>query len=654
MLQRNLDFDSSLVGIDLISTDVFDTLLLRKGKSQRSRTAAGEAIFASRLRLRGRPVDASVLVDARMAAERCAYRALNTGEGGGEVRLTDIVQRQLSILGLPLDLVDERMAIELEIERKVLFANGVLAMRLRRYRSMGIRVVAVSDTGLSGVQVQSLIDHFHGPGLLDCIYSSADEKLTKRHGALFAEVLKREGVAANRSIHIGDDFEADKRVPEQMGWNAVHIPKSSRARLVAKADGAVTEVSRWTKKRLATNSVPPGAVNDAFVFGHDVFGPIVAEFCLRIWLYCEQASASSDATVLFCARGGIGIRHAYERLIDRLSLPCSTKRENLLVSRLVAARSAVITRDNAVLDELSREFSGDTFADVARALAFREHDLPDTWRGDFARERFFELLDTEPGKRVVGDISYQNDLFKQHLSDISALGSRMILCDTGLYGSTQRLLAAGFPDQRFETIQFARSNYKKLSVQHFSRVAGLVVEQDSYNLLQPRSSVLRYWQLVESLFEPRTASVRQLHVGFDGRVAGNGGDIRYGAIDPTAGNPLLAGAIDYIDRLADGTSIFSDVDRAWFRLRRSITNPSPADIGVLGVGPRSIDFGRPETKDVVAGATTSSVGEKIARIKSQMWREGAIARDFPRLRPALLGALEMTHIMRGLNERFLR
>jgi predicted HAD superfamily hydrolase len=136
---------------------------------------------------------------------------------------------------------EKRIAIEIEVEKRALFANGDFAMLLRRHRQAGVRVVAITDTGLSGEKVGELIDHFHGPGLVDEIYSSADLKASKRQGDLFSLVLKTEGVDASRTLHIGDDLLADCLVPKGMGIQTIHMPKNRLKRLVSKGNGALAE-----------------------------------------------------------------------------------------------------------------------------------------------------------------------------------------------------------------------------------------------------------------------------------------------------------------------------------------------------------------------------------------------------------------------------
>ncbi|MBD9449527.1 MULTISPECIES: hydrolase [unclassified Rhizobium] len=653
MLRQSLAhlLQGPLDGIDLISTDVFDTLLLRQPRSQRSRVMQAEQRFARLLRDEGILVRADHLFRARQMAERFAYRALNVGGGVGEVRLVDIIQRQLAVLGLPERLLERRIALEMAIEKVSLSANEKLARVLRLHRQTGIRVVAVSDTALPTRQLTELINYFHGPGLIDNVYSSADVGESKRFGRLFSRVLDKEGVAPSRLLHLGDDYLADCAVPRNMGINALHLPKGRLRRLAARADGARAEAIRGVRKGVMRTSGRLPDLDDRAAFGREVFGPIVAQFCLYIWLYAREAETRGSCALLFCARGGIGIREAFEKLLAKLDLPLEIRRENILISRLVAARAALMQQSPAVLDELGREFRKNTFADVANALGGRTYDLSGPWQLPFDPSHFFAMIDTPEGYVVLDDIAKQNELFKRHLDVVAGDASRIVLCDTGLYGSTQRLVAAGLPERTFETIQFARCNYKGLSEDHFPQVTGLVVEENLYNPLRVETVILRYWQIIESLFEPAIPSVRHFSESGDGTVYCNAGNIAYGEVDPSDGNLLLAGVLKYIERIGSGAEIMSDADLAWVRLKQAITNPGAFDMMALGVGARSVDFGRPESVYVLKQSAAPELGKRLTAVKSQLWREGAIARDFPFLKAALLPALEMAHIVRGVSAR---
>jgi FMN phosphatase YigB (HAD superfamily) len=639
--------------IEMISTDVFDTLLLRSSRSERARIMTGERLFSNLLAQRGWHIAADVLVEARLQAQRLAFRGLSLRGIAGEARLVDIIGRQLTVLGLPPFLAAERLRIELQVEKGSLVANKRLGNILRAHRRAGTRIVAISDTTLPTEGVIELIQYFHGPELVDHVYSSADHGLTKRDGGLFLAAAQRENVPLDRIVHIGDDLLADVQTPAAKGITVYHAPRHAYRRYLRATNGVLTEVGRITRGRARAAKATTPFEDDTHSFGYRVFGPLVTQFCLLIWLYAVEADAGRKPCLLFCARGGVGIRQAFERVLAKLSLPLGVRRENFMISRLVAARAALLARSHSALEELHREFRGSSFADVAMALGGRSYELSHEWHQPFHPESFMTLLHGTSGAKVLADIEKQNALFTRHFAQLTDNSDRIILCDTGLYGSTQRLLASAFPDLHVETIQFARSNYKGHGEEHFPKVTGLIVEQNVYSLFNVKSCVLRYWHLIESLFEPSVPSVRLFMEDGLGRVEANCGDISFGVLDPSVNNPLLAGALAYVETLPPdgGAAALRDAEVAWHRLHRAITRPSEAELRCLEVGDRSVDFGRPDVLRIFAHGQSETFARRLMSLKAQLWREGAIARDFPILKHVLLPTLSTIMALRGLSTR---
>lgn len=648
---RLAELVGSADGIDMISVDVFDTLLLRTVRSARSRIVHGERLFSSFLRARGRHIEPTLLSTARWEAERLAFRTLAV-RGSGEARLLDVIDRQLSLLGLPLSVRAARLAIELDVEKASLVANRTLAAVLRARREKGSRIVAVSDTMLSSADLCELIRHFHGHDLVDQIYSSADQGRTKRNGDLFPRVAEAEGVSLGRILHIGDDPHADVCRPSALGLTVIHTPRPIWLGYLRKANGGLVAAQAALSRPKRSSGSAAAAPENAYTFGRIVLGPIVTQFCLLIWLYAAEAETGDEATLLFCARGGVGIREVFERVVAKFSLPLGMRRENIMVSRLVAARAAVLVRSASALEEVAREFRGRSFLDVASALGGGRYELPDEWKQPFRAEDFFAMLFDDRAKAALSDIRMQNALFERHFAKLRGHACRILLCDTGLYGSTQRLLVSAFPTLRIESIQFARANYKGHNEEHFKQVTGLLVERNRYSPLDVRSSVLRYWHLVESLFEPAVPSVTSfLDEGED--VVANCGDIRFGFVDPSLGNELLSGALSYVDSLPPdgGATTLRDVEIAWLRLKRAITRPTAGELRCLEVPGRSVDFGRPDVLQALPAEQPRPVLSKLASLRFELWREGAIARQFPVLKHALLPMLDSVHSLRGIMAR---
>lgn len=637
----------------VLSTDVFDTLLLRTRKSERSRLLDGERQFSQLLAHEGLQIDPYVLLDSRIRAQRLAFKALALCGGKGEVRLSDVIDRQIAMLGIPAIFAAKRATIELNVEKSALGANKNLRALLQVCRRAGMRIIATTDTILTSDQVDELIRYFHGPDLVNRVYSSADFGLTKRSGELFLAVAQAENVPVHRIMHIGDDPLADVKMPSGNGIQTCPMRRSKIHRYFRHADGGWTEARRLRHSYAKTRNAPRSTQDDPMAFGLNVFGPIIAEFCLSIWLYAHQAERNDKACLLFCARGGVSIRELLERLLLRLRLPLEVRRGNLMISRLVAARAALLVGSNAAIEELDREFRQCSFADVATAIGGRKYALSSAWHQPFRAREFQTLLFTDTGAALLGDLHKQTTLFKGHFENLIGDSERVILCDTGLYGSTQRLLANALPNINLETIQFARSNYKGLGEEHFPNVAGLITERNYYSPFSVRSCVLRYWHLIESLFEPAVPSVRMFSTDGSGKVIANCGDITYGVIDPSASNNLLTGALSYIDALqpGDGSAVLNDAEVAWHRLKRAITRPTDADLCCLEVGPRSIDFGRQEARRIFAGGSDETPIRTLMSLKGQLWREGTISREFPFLKHALLPLWGSLQSLRGVLAR---
>ena len=386
--------------------------------------------------------------------------------------------------------------------------------------------------------------------------------------------------------------------------------------------------------------------NDRARFGETVLGPILAEFAFRLWLFAESQPA--DARLLFCARGGLRMRLLYETFLNSIGRSSPLPVDDLMVSRLVAARPALLARAPAALDEIGREFEGESMRKVMAALVQADLPLSPPWDEVFERERFEQLFwsrDREI-RAARAAIAAQARLFRRHLDEKSG-GQKIILCDTGLYGSTMRLLQAAYQRRNMYCVMFARSNYKGFDSGHFARTSGLCVESNFYSAFDLRSSVLRFWQLIEHVFEPDLESVRAFHVGEDGRPRSN--LERPGwrdAVGPRE-SEIFAGVLAYVVSLTPEDfwqRIYDDGARAWPEFKRRVTRPRLSDLALLSIGERSRDFGRLDKVESVAAGSAPSV----AQIKASLWREGAATRAHPALRALLHGGIELAHGVRQL------
>ncbi|MEX3937769.1 hypothetical protein AB4Y32_39750 [Paraburkholderia phymatum] len=645
---------------NLVSTDIFDTILLRRPVSERRRMSMIARVFVSRVSTDIDGPTAAIVRRARWEAQHSAYKELDTSGRRGEVRIEDILERQVILLGLPRDHIAELIRAELLVEQKLLHPNRALIGRLEELRGRGVRVIGISDTSLSASHLQSLMEAVIGRNVLDRLYTSADLQLTKRSGEIFTAVLREEATPFSDLIHIGDDRHADVRMPRKLGAACLHLPRSSRHVALRRLDGTLFEALRRRSEFPKAPRRNDGRTDYLRRFGERTLGPIVAEFCMRLWLYLSTASTSEQTTVAFCARGGLNMRVAFEAFMRSTGLPLDMRRSDLMISRVVAARAAILAESAAASDELAREFSGATMADTARAVAAIDDIFGPEWNTSFEAQGFFKLLrGTAAGRRVRQMLEEQDELFVSHLRHCIGKAKRIILCDTGLYGSTLRLLQAGHPEFEWECVLFARCNYKGFDASHFARTAGLSVDKDGYNPFEPRTSVLRYWHLIEALFEPRLPSVR-FFTWHDGIAQSNLEQAGWREILETERSPALSGVIAYLDAL-DSKDWFrrlaSDTDLAWPTIHAALIFPDAIGSAALRVVDRSRDFGRDEVVHSPDAAPATSLVKRMGQARTALWKEGAVALMFPALRWPLQLGIESAYCARSacrLMKRWMR
>jgi hypothetical protein len=329
-----------------------------------------------------------------------------------------------------------------------------------------------------------------------------------------------------------------------------------------------------------------------------------------------------------------------------------------MISRLVAARAALLKRDPSVVETLKTEFSSSTMAEIGRALAQAEMALGSAWEKPFEPSTFFHLLASTPeGRDLEKRLAQQNELFASYLEKLVQDKKRLILCDTGLYGSTLQMLEGGFPQWNWEQLFFARSNYRALDRSHFNRTIGLMLEADIYDPFKSETAILRFWHLFEFLFEPALESVKTFEATPGGGVRSNLEIDDWRRVMETSRSLLLEGAFDYLRALPEKgwlARVLEDEPRAWARLKRVLLFPRPSEVKLLAIRDRGADFGRNEIIKAVETGAPRDIRGKMALLRSTVWKEGTLAAEFPVTRLGFQAALEAAFTARALVRRLAR
>ena len=220
------------------SFDVFDTSLIRK-------VAVPTDVF----RLMGRLIaqnngaidEANFIEDFLSARIRAEETAKSNREETNLNQIWEVLRETMP--QLPLAATSSK---ELDVERKLLLPNSIIAKQIARLRSTGARIIFTSDTYLPEEFLREQLLRYGLAEESDAIYASSAAGVTKWAGGLFKLILSREGIAAEELHHYGDNPHSDVSVPRRLGirttlvahsrfnrWERAVLSKDIHSRLAA-------------------------------------------------------------------------------------------------------------------------------------------------------------------------------------------------------------------------------------------------------------------------------------------------------------------------------------------------------------------------------------------------------------------------------------
>ena len=208
---------------DVISFDVFDTLLVRK-------QVTPSLLFADiekRCKRKG-------FARARMCAERKISRAFDR-KGVGETSLDEIYAKIPHFADL--------QKVELESEFEGLLANQEIVDVWNRAKALGKRRVIVSDMYLPRSFVEARLRE-NGIDGWDGFFISSERKVRKSTGKLFKIMLDEMGVDPCRVLHIGDNPYSDSYQANEAGMVAYLYSKDEKDSAL---DSVLCPQIQWSK-----------------------------------------------------------------------------------------------------------------------------------------------------------------------------------------------------------------------------------------------------------------------------------------------------------------------------------------------------------------------------------------------------------------------
>lgn len=328
--------------VDLVSFDIFDTLLLRP-----SRTPDAVLRYVGRVVLKSYPT-AHGFFERRKQAETAARAAK---QFAGDVDIDEIYAHFPNSDDWSDEAIEHVHRLELLSELRISQPRRAGVEAVRVAREAGKRIIAISDTYLKRSFVERLLAAA-GVEPLDELYISSERQARKDHGDLWQLVMQSERVTPGRWLHIGDNEHSDVQLPSDRGIGIFHVMNPT----TLFEERGFSRTAPATAARWGTDLALGPLVNqiggDPFLpqhawdaihldtpweVGHAVFGPIL--FAFTSWIATHPTTRHLNH-LYFLSREGFTLRRCYEMVrtyCDDLDLPQSSY---FLTSRRMAMSAA--------------------------------------------------------------------------------------------------------------------------------------------------------------------------------------------------------------------------------------------------------------------------------------------------------------------------
>lgn len=285
-----------LFDYDIISFDIFDTLLLRKVSDPKD-------IFM----ILGAIHNIINFYDIRIKAERDARQIHKSLYGNTEIDITDIYELIEKRTGL-----NSSIGIETEfgLECELCFANPYMKRIYNIARTYNKRIVLLSDMYWPKEYLEKLLNK-NNYNYFESLFVSCDYKGSKTNGILFQSLITKVG-ADKKIVHIGDNYKADIESAKKYGIAARYYPNVQAAGNKYRENG-MSPLIRAAYRGIVNSQLHNGTklYNPQYEYGFTYGGLFVLGYVN--WIH-KQAKELGIEKILFLARDG----YIYKKIYDKL------------------------------------------------------------------------------------------------------------------------------------------------------------------------------------------------------------------------------------------------------------------------------------------------------------------------------------------------
>ncbi|MBP3506583.1 MAG: HAD-IA family hydrolase [Lachnospiraceae bacterium] len=409
-----------LMKYDVISFDVFDTLILRP--------------FSN-------PTDVFYLVGERLnyldferirrEIEGKARIEKYKGQGTYEITIDELYEMLSSETGIDKE---EGMQTEINTEYEICFANPYMSEVVKELRKKGKRLIIVSDMYLSSQHIQKLLE-MKGLGTFDAYYLSSDYGFSKSDGKLYQEMMKQE--KTSNIAHVGDNQYSDIEMAKKNGIDTYLYVNVN----------AVGNPYRPMDMSVITGSLYRGIVNAHlhnglyeyswdYEYGYIYGGLFAVGYCQFIHNYIEQQKLTKPiARVLFLARDGDILKQVYERMYpEEIGNTGYAYWSRLIATKLAARRYKYDYFRRMLYHKVNQDY---TLDEVFETMELSDI-IPEQFQGKTLTDSNVEEVKqwlNEHWEEILSHYEEESIAAKQYYSELLEGCNRVVAVDIGWAGS---------------------------------------------------------------------------------------------------------------------------------------------------------------------------------------------------------------------------
>jgi len=270
--QQYLDFLKD-ENIKVVSFDIFETLVFRKiAKPIDIFKNVGKNSFVKQIFS-----DSKAFSNYRIAAEKNARANKKNSQ---DVTLEEIYSY------LPINKEIQKIILEIEIDEEVkqIYVNKQIDKFIALAKKYKKRVFLISDMYLLKKHIQKIvIDKLKSRDLIDEIYISCEERVTKYTSNLYIKIKEKEKFEFNEQLHIGDNIRSDIMIAKSLGINTLHYNLSKQSLEALELDYKYMNNFLPKNNNLRILSALQNPFSDEeqkfyFNLGATIYGPLIFEF----------------------------------------------------------------------------------------------------------------------------------------------------------------------------------------------------------------------------------------------------------------------------------------------------------------------------------------------------------------------------------------